>query len=417
MSFYRTLLLGLLLAVLGALAWQFLAPDLGEVLVRWHGRTLTTTVAFFLVAWGLLWFALATAWALIRLPFNAWRRLARRQARNRLLTGLTALHQGRWARAESLLVKAAEAPEARAIALLAARDAARGRGDPLAAVTHQSALARHDPLAAALTTAETLHAQKKPQEVLLVLQPLADKNALPPHGLLLHAQALAAHGRAHEAFERIAVLRAEQALPADALAALEIRFAAEALNESATADVLGQRWQEMPTRLQESADIVSAYARRAAALGLDESAGNAIVQALDRDWDNALVMVYGQLPAGHDRARAERAERWLATQPDNPALLLCLGRLGIAQHAWSNAESTLHRAIAHGAGSEAWEALGLVFSAQDDAASAQIAYANALRSQRGESLLVLSGRSLREQIASEAVAEQRNEHGMPQLPR
>ena len=34
---------------------------------------------------------------------------------------------------------------------------------------------------------------------------------------------------------------------------------------------------------------------------------------------------------------------------------------------------------------------------------------------RGEPALPLGGRSLREQIADEAVAEQRNEHGMPHL--
>src|SRR4249919_4001426 len=150
MSFYRSLLWGLLLAVLGALAWQFLVPDLGEVVVRWHHQTLTTTVAFFLFAWALLWLALSTLWWLLQLPFKAWRRLARKQARNRLLTGLDALHQGRWARAESLLLKASEEPEARTVALSAARDAALRRGDVVAAATHQSALAGHDPLAAAL---------------------------------------------------------------------------------------------------------------------------------------------------------------------------------------------------------------------------------------------------------------------------
>jgi HemY protein len=46
-----------------------------------------------------------------------------------------------------------------------------------------------------------------------------------------------------------------------------------------------------------------------------------------------------------------------------------------------------------------------------------VAYANALRVSRGEAPLALDGRSLREQIADQAVAELRNEHGIPQLPR
>ena len=75
----------------------------------------------------------------------------------------------------------------------------------------------------------------------------------------------------------------------------------------------------------------------------------------------------------------------------------------------------LHRALAQGAGAEAWELLGHAWTAQEDPARAQIAYANALRLARGEAPLALGGRSLREQIADQAVAEYRNEHGIPHL--
>jgi HemY protein len=60
--------------------------------------------------------------------------------------------------------------------------------------------------------------------------------------------------------------------------------------------------------------------------------------------------------------------------------------------------------------------LGRAFTAQNNSAGAEVAYANALRVQRGEPPMALSGRSLRDQIASEAVAEQRNEHGLPLIP-
>lgn len=169
MSFYRSLLWWLLLATLGALAWELLAPDLGEVVLRWHGTTITTTVAFALAAWALLTFGLWMAWYLMRLPYNAWRRLAQRQARNRLLNGLTALHEGRHARAETLLAKAAQEPDARSVALLAARTAALANDDPVAAAGHSASLAKHDPLAAALNSAALLLEQGKPQDALALL--------------------------------------------------------------------------------------------------------------------------------------------------------------------------------------------------------------------------------------------------------
>ena len=103
MNLYRSLLLWLALAVLGALGWHWFSQDLGDVVVRYRGLTYTTTLAYFVLAWGLLWFALWALWWLLRLPFKAWRRHAHALARNRLVSGLEALHQGRWQRAEQLL--------------------------------------------------------------------------------------------------------------------------------------------------------------------------------------------------------------------------------------------------------------------------------------------------------------------------
>lgn len=128
------------------------------------------------------------------------------------------------------------------------------------------------------------------------------------------------------------------------------------------------------------------------------------------------MAIYGRLPAGRDPARLSRAEAWLAAHAASPALLVTLGQLCLAQRLWGKAEDFLHRALAQGAGAEAWELLGHAWTAQNDSARAMIAYANALRLPRGEAPLALSGRSLREQIADQAVAERRNEHGIPLLP-
>jgi HemY protein len=232
----------------------------------------------------------------------------------------------------------------------------------------------------------------------------------------MQAEALSTAGRAQEAFERVPMLRNEQVLSAEDLFALELRFGAGALRESPDADVLRLRWNDLPSRLRESPDIVAAYARRAAELGLEDDGARIVAEALDRQWDDTLIDLYGQLSAGRDDARLARSEGWSSTRPDNPELLLCQGRLCLAQQAWSKAEERLHRAIARGGGSAAWEALGRTYTALNNSTAAEVAYANALRTQRSEAPLALSGRSLRDQIASEAVAERRNEHGLPLMP-
>jgi HemY protein len=345
-SAFRTLLWWLLLAALGALAYELLARDLGELVLRWHGFTVTTTVAFALLAWALLWFVGWLLWTVLRLPFTAWQRLAQVQARRRLVNGLVALHEGRYARAAGLLQKAAEDPEIATVARLGAREAALRRGDAVAAAHWQSALAEREPMLAAINAADALLAQGSAKSALEVLQPWQDKQAL-----------------------------------------------------------------SAPQR--EQVELLAAYAARAAQLGLEREAAAVLGDAIEREWREPLLASYAALPAAREDARLARARGWLAAHADSAALAQALGELAWRAGDLVYAEEALTRALAQGAGASAWEELGNVYTAREDAPRAQVAYANALRVSRGTTALPLSGRSLREQIAAEAVAEQRDEFGYP----
>ena len=121
------------------------------------------------------------------------------------------------------------------------------------------------------------------------------------------------------------------------------------------------------------------------------------------------------MPIARLEQRRENAERWLQAHPASPALLLTLARLARAQGQWPQAQDYLHRALAQGAGSEAWEEFGHGFTGAGDDASARVGYANALRAARGETVEELQGRDLRQKIYDQAVVEERDEHGMPRL--
>jgi len=415
LSAFRTLLWWLLLAALGALAYELLARDVGELVLRWHGLTITTTVAFALLAWALLWFACWLLWTVLRLPFTAWQRLAQKQARRRLVNGLVALHEGRHARAAALLEKAAEDPEIATVARLGAREAAVRRGDATAIAAWQSALAEREPLLAATNTAEALLAQGSAKSALDVLQPWHERQALSPRGLRLRGEALIASGRAAEALPLLALLAREGEDDAAALAARERAWQAAALAQSAHAAELQQRWQALPAPLREHAQLLSAYAARAGQLGLEAEAAQVLAEAIECDWREPLLASYAALPAAREDTRLARARGWLAAHADSAALAQALGELASRAGDLGYAEEALNRAIAQGAGAEAWEALGHVYTAREDSARAQLAYANALRAARSAPLVALSGRSLREQIAAEAVAEHRDEFGYPRV--
>ncbi|MFC7301224.1 heme biosynthesis protein HemY [Cognatiluteimonas weifangensis] len=414
MGLFRNLLFWIVLALLGALLAQLLLADPGYVLVRFRGSDYTTTVAAGLL---LLLAAAAAAWLLWRLltlPFRSWRTHRDRRGRARLGEGLEALHQGHYARAEKLLAQAADGTDGDAVARLAAARAAAARGDHAAARAQLQALGERHAASRAIAAAELALAEQHPTDALVALDAPAAQ-PLPPRGLALRAQILADSGQAAQAYGLLGALRQQQALPAAQLDALQAQWAEAALRQAGDANALAERWETLPKPLRSEPAVVDAYAQRAAALRWDEAATRSLEQALDTRWDETLAARYGSLDVGRLEARRAQAERWLPAHPASPALLLTLARLARAQGQWPQAENYLHRAIAQGAGGEAWEELGHGFADNGEEALARQCYANALRVARDEPPVALPVRDLRQQIQDHAAIEERDEHGLPRL--
>lgn len=414
MNLFRNVLFWLLLVLVGALVAQVLLQDPGYVLVRFRGTDTTTTVAAalaMLVA-GLL--LLWLVWKVLTLPFRAWHGHRNRQSRARLIDGSLALHQGHWSRAEKLLTQAADDEDAEAVARAGAVRAADARGDESAAQKHLAAFGQRHPITRALLTAERALTQGRPTDALVALDD-PDAQPLPPRGLVLRAEALSVSGLGTQAYGLLGPMRKQQALPPTRLDELETRLAEASLREAGDANILAERWESLSKTLKKEPEVVAAYADRAAALRWDEAAIKTLEQALDARWDEGLAAQYGQLPVGHADARTKTAERWLKAHPASPSLLLALARLAREQGQHTRAEDYLHRALAQGAGSDAWEALGHGFVDVGDEKLARLSYANALRTAREEDPVELPDRELKQKIHDAAVSDERDEYGMPRL--
>ncbi|MCD9088576.1 heme biosynthesis HemY N-terminal domain-containing protein [Stenotrophomonas sp. SY1] len=419
MKAFRSLLVVLLVAAIGIFGAQWLGQDsvreLGEVVVRAGGHdyiaTLPQAVLVLLIALLLVWLL----WTLLSAPFRAWVRHRRRQGRARLIDGLHALDGGQWQRAEKLLRSAATESEVRPIALVAAMRAAEARNDTTAAGQHLQQLGEVDATLHALHSAERWLQLDKPQQAIDALD-VAAIQPLPPRGLWLRTDALARAGRAEEAYGQLGALRQQQVLPPESMAALESRLALQMLDEAADVNALAARWEVLPKTLRVSAEAVARYARRAVALNWTDVALRTIEQSLDSHWDESLIALYGELPVDKLDSRRASAQRWLQNHSSSPALLLTLARLAQGQGQWQQAEEFLHRAIAQGAGPEAWEALGENFASQGEDALARQCLLNALRQRRNQAIQPLQHRNLHQQIQDQAVAEERDEHGFPRLP-
>lgn len=417
MKVFRTVVVLLVLLLAGVLASQWMATtdrDLGEVFIRFAGYDLHTNVPRALLALLLIGAVAWLSWRLLSLPFRAWGRHRRKQARARLIDGLDALHAGHWAKAEKLLERAADDAEVGAIARVGAVRAAQARGDDAAVQRHLHALRERSAQAHAITAAQIALDGGQPQEALALLDAV-DVQPLPPRGLALRADALAATARAGEAYGLLGALKQQQALAPSAFDALESRLAAQSLREATDPNVLAERWEALTKPLRVQAPVVAAYAERAAALRWEDAATRSIEQALESRWDESLVALYGRLPVGKLDSRRASAQHWLHAHPTSPVLLVTLGRLARQQGQWTAAQEFLHRAIAQGAGADAWEELATGFSEAGDTVSAQQCHANAVKAARGEVPARLPVRDMRQEIHDAAVVEERDAHGLPRL--
>lgn len=417
MRLWRTILLLLVVALVAALGWHWLAADPGYVQVRMRGTVIETSLVVAIAAALLAWAALGLGWALLRWPFRAWGRSVKRRGRERLAAGLTAFAEGDYAQAERDLARAAAHDAFRTPALLVSARAAYERGQPERAAQALDGVGTGGTRAAEATRARFLVESGRHAEAFALLKPKAANGELSPRGWRLLAEAALASGDAQAALDALAPLARSQSLAPDAQAALETRVLAAALAAAPDATRLNALWSAATRAQRKRPDLVAAFARRSAALGQMLAAMDEIESAQRREWSDTLASAYGELGAAEATARLRKAEAWLSQAPNSAPLLTTLGRLYLLDEQPGKAEEALERALALSASASTWEALGDCRTAENDAAGACVAYANALRCVRGEATTALAPRLPRLSLDTRPIAfEERSEHGVPRLP-
>ncbi len=415
MKLWRWALWMLLAALAAALGWHALASDPGYVLLRFHGWQLESTVVALALLILLAWIALGLAWRLLRWPFGAMSRRHRRISRKRFSEGLLALIEGRHGDAQRALTRAARFGPLRAPALLAEAEAAYRRGEATRALEALDEASQQAPRAARVLRARVLRREGRAEEALALLVPAAESNQLPPAGWVELVEAALLAGRIDRARSALEPLRASAALGPAAYAELEARVLARSISEAKGAGALNALWADLTRAQRQPVAVVAAYARRAAQFGAGLAAMDEIESALARKWDPRLLDAWSELgDAEILPARLERAQHWLEAHPNDAALLTAIGRLQLDAHHPAAAREALERALGLSPDARVWELLGLALQALGQDADAARALRNALRLQRNQEALPLTGAP---RMDTRPIAvEERDEQGLPRLP-
>jgi HemY protein len=419
MKLWRWILLLVIVAAVAAFGWHWVAEDPGYVLVRFRGYNVQTSLLVTVVLLLLAWVAITVLWRVARWPFGAFSRRHRRLSQQRLADGLVALMEGRHSEAERDLSRASRLDTLRGPALLAAAEASSRRGEHARALESLDEAAQVAPRAARVLRARVLRRDGRPGEALTLLTPEADNGNLSPGGWREFALAALASGDTRRAREALDPLQKSGVLGARAYNALETQVLVASIQAASDGAVLNTLWSQLPKGQRRSPVVVDAYARKAASFGLVLPAMDEVESALRREWSSQLVETYGSLPGDDLDARLRRAEAWQEAHPNDPSLLLALGRMAARVSLWGKARTYLERSIALVPSASAWEALGDTYTGLGDSALAQRCYRNAIALARGESTEALPpGNVVGGRLDTRPIAiEERDEHGVPRLRR
>lgn len=291
---------------------------------------------------------------LVRIPQDVarWRtRRHIRQSRDALYQGLIQLAEGNWVEAQAHLLTSMRAAEMPLISYLGAACANQGQNNLEKRDEYLAAAQRSSPqyhLAVGMTQANLQYLAHQSERALATLTELRQAAPTHKHVLKLLAQIYLELRDWTNLAELVPHLRRHDVMAARETDALELRAHRELLTltlPSGSIEPLRQAWEAVPKPLRRHPVLIAIYARQLIQQN-DMNAAEAVLRSgIETEWDDTLVELYGLTTTDRAVEQLEIAESWLALYPENPKLLLALGRLAISCHQDQKARSYLEKSV------------------------------------------------------------------------
>ncbi|SDG31449.1 HemY protein [Onishia taeanensis] len=347
----KLILLIVLGLAVGALFGQLMQTLPGYWLVRVGDTSVQTSFWFGLVlllgAFLVLHFALRLLMRMRRpvSRLKLWSsRNRNRNAMRRTVRGLVALAEGRWKRAEKSLVKAADDSSTPLVNYLSAALAAHYQGryeqaDTLLKRAHLSTEGADT--AVGMVQAQLMLDRQHYEEALATLTRLDKQLPDHPQILKLLKQAYLSVSDWDGLRRLMPRLARHQLIAEDERQELEQRAYRELIVQASRnpddIERVRNLWADMPDHLRSNIELVGLYAEALVRGGEEGIAERLLRHSLKDHWDARLVLRYGLLNVDASRQLAY-AEKWLQERPNDPDLLLTLGRLSLRNAYWGKAQ-------------------------------------------------------------------------------
>lgn len=370
---------------LGALAGHYLMEENGYVLLSFRGYVveMSVPVALFMLLLGYLAVRfLVWIWRVPRELGEATARARVRWAGRQATRGYIAIAEGKLAHGERLLTRGARRSGAPLMNYLAAARLAHQQNDADRRDGWLQLAFEQEPAAAdavLLAQAEMQMDDQAFDKALATLGRIREHN--PRHGQALKLLA-ALYWRRKEwrpLVDLLPALRAVPPLPPEKLNrwttdAFEALLADPSLDEAG----VGRLWDEVPKALRRDPRLVLARARALARCGAAAVADAEIRRALRDQWDAGLIRLYGELQLPEVAQQLKNAEVFLRERPEDPDLLLAVGRLSYRNQLWGKARSYLETSLSIRPTAETCEALGQLLQRIGDKEAAAKAFQRGL---------------------------------------
>ncbi len=362
----RAYLIVFAVIVVAALVGLAISEHAGYVLISYdrfrYESSLWALLALLVFIWLVVW-AIRALIGLVTTSggvVNPWSRRNRsRRVQIAIEQGQMDLAEGRWASAQRHLHRAAEAERQPLLYYLGAARAANEQGryedsDNLL----ERALERQPQaeLAIALSHAQLQLDRGDSDGALVTLQAMQERH---PHNaqVLRQLQRLyRQRGEWSEVIRLMPELRKDKVLPAQELAELERRAWGENLSLAAYREqpgdtgltglaALDRAWQQLTSAQRQEPALVLAYAEQLRRLGADAQAEEVLRSTIKRDYNTHLARLYGLVRGSDPAKQLQTAEGWLKHHPEDPSLLLTLGRLCLQSSLWGKARDYLEASL------------------------------------------------------------------------